>query len=150
MKWISAHDKLPDIGKNVIFRTNTGLVGEGNRTEHHWIQYRWASKIPNDIVTHWAEMPGSTINDDDITVTIKEDRITMKFYDYITKERPPMPDTCPRDGLCEVEQFECIKRMFGIWGWGVVTYNRPLTQQEIEDYELAPLELGRTPYQVEH
>lgn len=70
----------------------------------------------------------------------------MKLYDYITKNRPPMPGACPRDGLCEVESFDNRKKLYGVEGWGTVTYNRPLTQQEIDDYELAPLELGRTPY----
>ncbi len=65
-----------------------------------------------------------------------------KWYSYLTLRRPPMPGGIPHDGLLEQQGFDQRKNLFGMWCWGIVIYNHPLTENEISEYELAPLELG--------
>ena len=66
----------------------------------------------------------------------------QKWYSYLTLRRPPMPGGIPKDGLAAVKGFEKRSTIFDIDCWGIVVYDRPLTEKEIDDYELSPLELG--------
>lgn len=65
-----------------------------------------------------------------------------KWYSYLTLNRPPMPGGIPREGLVEQEGFDQREQRYGYRCWGIVVYDRPLTDKEVKDYELAPLELG--------
>ena len=65
-----------------------------------------------------------------------------KFYSYLLLYRPPMPGGIPREGLIETEGWERREERYGTMCWGIAVYNRPLTEKEIRNYELAPLELG--------
>lgn len=65
-----------------------------------------------------------------------------KYYSYMTLYRPPMPGGIPREGLSDVKCFDQRTALYGTACWGVATYTRPLTEKEIRDYELKPLELG--------
>lgn len=59
-------------------------------------------------------------------------------YRYYTPYRPPMPGAVPRDGLDRVVCYD--ERMAignSIYAYGYAEYFRPLTDQEISDYELA-------------
>lgn len=61
MDWIRVEDRLPDIGKDILFvlKTNFGtkIVGEGARRKDYWIQYGWDLKVSNADVTHWMPLP---------------------------------------------------------------------------------------------
>lgn len=64
----------------------------------------------------------------------------MKEHKYFCPMRPPTLGAVPKEGLQYVESFKaqkfvrCIKRL----AWGYAVYNRPLTAEEIADYELIP------------
>lgn len=62
----------------------------------------------------------------------------MPIYRYLLLQRPPMPGALPHGGLDRVEAF--YDRQYvcgsGAQAWGYAEYTRPLTQQEIKDYEL--------------
>lgn len=61
----------------------------------------------------------------------------MKIYRYYCKYRPPMPGAIPRAGLMHVEAYDCKQSFDGMAAWGYAEYDRPLTEKEINDYELA-------------
>jgi len=62
---------------------------------------------------------------------------TTKTYTYYTRMRPPGPGCQPSNGLLEVKDYDGRKATDdGILAWGEVTYNRPLSETEISDYEL--------------
>lgn len=61
----------------------------------------------------------------------------MTLYKYYTLERPPAPGTVPSWGLRDTEPYD-EKRDGGMvraWGWAL--YDRRLTMEEIQSYELA-------------
>ena len=63
--------------------------------------------------------------------------MTKKTYTYYTRMRPPGPGCQPSNGLQEVKDYDGRKATDdGILAWGEVTYNRPLSETEISDYEL--------------
>ena len=64
----------------------------------------------------------------------------MAEYKYFCPMRPPQPGAVPKEGLQYVEFFKGRKYVFQIkeMAWGYVVYNRPLTAEEIADYELIP------------
>lgn len=66
----------------------------------------------------------------------KED-LHMRYY---STQRPLEPGCCPRAGVQEVhnfkEKFFCEE--IGCEAWGYIDYNRELTLEEVEDYELTP------------
>ena len=59
----------------------------------------------------------------------------MHIYRYGTLMRPPGPGAVPRKGL-----LQTIGRHFnatsGHFCWGLAEYDRPLTDEEISEYEL--------------
>ena len=60
----------------------------------------------------------------------------MKVYRYYCPHRPPMPGAIPRLGLlraCSYDYKQCIG---GVGAWGFAEYDRPLTEQEVYQYEL--------------
>ena len=62
-----------------------------------------------------------------------------KTYSYLCRMRPPMPGAVPRDGLLEVRYLTSEKgKLFQ--GWGIVTYDRKLTQEEADHYDLDLIE----------
>lgn len=58
-------------------------------------------------------------------------------YRYYTLYRPPMPGAIPRRGLVRVYSYDYKQSFDGVGAWGFAEYDRPLTAQEINDYELA-------------
>ena len=66
----------------------------------------------------------------------KED-LHMRYY---STQRPLEPGCCPRAGVQDVHNFD--KKTFckeiGCEAWGYIDYNRELTPEEVEDYELTP------------
>lgn len=64
----------------------------------------------------------------------------MPIYRYLLLQRPPMPGSLPHGGLDRVETFYDKQYVCGSGhhAWGYAEYNRPLTDQEISDYELEP------------
>lgn len=60
-----------------------------------------------------------------------------KTYRYMTTQRPPGPGAVPR-GAVNVESFD--DKTDGAWGY--VEYSKPLTQEQIDDYELTPSEVS--------
>lgn len=60
----------------------------------------------------------------------------MTVYRYLCWARPPAPGSVPKRNL-----HGCICGRIGIVGgghvWGMVDYTEPLTDEEIEEYELA-------------
>lgn len=65
------------------------------------------------------------------------------MHRYYTLNRPPMPGGIPKDGLVRVYAYDTRLLVLSInrWAWGYAEYSRPLTAQEITEYELAP-EIG--------
>ena len=59
-------------------------------------------------------------------------------YRYYCRFRPPMPGAIPRPGLVRVGSYDYKQCIGGVGAWGFAEYDRPLTEKEIEDYELAP------------
>ena len=61
----------------------------------------------------------------------------MKVYRYYCLYRPPMPGAIPKHDLVQIASFDYRQSFNGIGCWGWAEYSRPLTEQEITDYELA-------------
>lgn len=61
-------------------------------------------------------------------------------YRYYMTQRPAGPGCQPRDGLISVEGLDPKNVIPGIGGtaWSMLTYDRPLTDDEIREYELTP------------
>ena len=80
----------------------------------------------------------------------------MTTYTYFTLYRPPSPGCQPSDGLIEALDYSGKRPVTeNKSAWGEVTYNRPLTDKEILDYELHPSPLNeqplpKTPVQSHH
>lgn len=62
-------------------------------------------------------------------------------YWYYMTQRPPAPGAMPKRGL--IKSYEYEGRLFveaiGRKAWGSVVYDRELTAEEIDDYELVPM-----------
>lgn len=59
----------------------------------------------------------------------------MHIYRYGTLMRPPGPGAVPRRGLLNVKNtHQTAPSGHKMWGWA--EYNRPLTDEEISEYEL--------------
>lgn len=59
----------------------------------------------------------------------------MHIYRYGTLMRPPGPGAVPRRGLLQVKNVhQHAPSGHKTWGWA--EYDRPLTDEEIEEYEL--------------
>lgn len=60
-------------------------------------------------------------------------------YRYYCKYRPPMPGAIPRQGLDRVGCYDAKQNICNdISAWGYAEYNRPLADDEVYQYELAP------------
>lgn len=65
------------------------------------------------------------------------------IYRYYTLYRPPMPGTIPRHGLEGIKSFDDRTEVEpGIRAWGYADYNRPLSAEEVSEYELARASTG--------
>lgn len=66
----------------------------------------------------------------------------MKGYRYYTRFRPPMPGAIPKEGLTQIASFDYPQTFEGVCGrvgaWGWAEYNRPLSEKEVDEYELVP------------
>lgn len=73
----------------------------------------------------------------------------MPIYRYAMLQRPPMPGALPRGGLDKVEAFYERQQICGSDrpAWGIAEYTRPLTEEEIEEYELTPIRDADKPKQ---
>lgn len=62
-------------------------------------------------------------------------------YWYYTTQRPPAPGAVPKRGLVDMYEYEyrLYVPAIGRKAWGSVVYDRELTQEEIEDYELVQM-----------
>lgn len=67
--------------------------------------------------------------------------VTKTSYTYYMPFRPPSPGCQPMEGLLSIIVYdERMKVGLNLKAWGAVTYDRPLTDQEIKDYELVPMD----------
>jgi len=69
----------------------------------------------------------------------------MEMYKYFCLRRPPDLGAVPRAGLQYVESYRAKKYIFAlkIHAWGYAVYSRPLSAEEIDEYELmAAAEVG--------
>lgn len=59
---------------------------------------------------------------------------------YYSTQRPLVPGGCPRAGVQDVHNFDekTFCEEIDREAWGYVDYNRELTKEEVEDYELLP------------
>lgn len=66
----------------------------------------------------------------------------MRYYSI---QRPLVPGGCPRAGVQDVYNYDEKKfcEEIGRKAWGYVDYNRELTKDEMEDYELLPAEIKK-------
>lgn len=67
----------------------------------------------------------------------------IETYTYYLTQRPAGPGCQPRKGLLDIEDLDCrfvpeINRE----AWSRVTYDRQLTPDEINQYELTPAPVG--------
>lgn len=65
------------------------------------------------------------------------------MYRYFLPERPPMPGTVPKHDLDHVCEFDSKMMVLFENGrmvecYGYAEYAKPLTEQEIKEYELIP------------
>lgn len=59
----------------------------------------------------------------------------ITYYRYATLMRPPMPGGIPRRGLVQTKDIEgTTPKGHHAWGWA--EYDRELSEQEIDQYEL--------------
>ncbi len=58
----------------------------------------------------------------------------QKTYTYYCRLRPPAPGCQPKRGLIEIDynSITANNREY----WGSITYNRPLTENEMYNYDL--------------
>lgn len=63
----------------------------------------------------------------------------MKIYRYGCPMRPPSIGAVTKEGLTAVRAFDTPDEECHNCRWGWVEYNRPLTTQEITEYELIHL-----------
>lgn len=61
-------------------------------------------------------------------------------YVYYLLHRPPAPGTHPIDGLADMKDFgeRMYVREIDREAWGKLIYTRKLSDQEVENWELAP------------
>ena len=66
----------------------------------------------------------------------------MTKYAYYMTQRPFSIGAQPKEGFVEVEDFDGKKHVeeIGRDAWSRIVYDRELTEQEIEQYELVPAE----------
>lgn len=64
------------------------------------------------------------------------------MYRYYMTQRPPMPGAQPRDGLVDILPLDKNNSIpfLGKGAYAILFYSRPLTDEEIRDYELFPYE----------
>lgn len=64
------------------------------------------------------------------------------MYTYFLRMRPPAPGAIPREGLQETYEYPhpIYDSMDQHLLYGYANYNRKLTQEEIDHYELLPQE----------
>lgn len=63
----------------------------------------------------------------------------MSNHTYYMTHWPPSFGCHPMEGLREMKAYKERTRITDrIMAWGELTYNRQLTDKEIEDYELTP------------
>ena len=60
----------------------------------------------------------------------------MHIYRYGTLMRPPGPGAVPRKGLIQTISNRQFDAPSGHFCWGLAEYDRPLTDEEISEYEL--------------
>ena len=63
-----------------------------------------------------------------------------KRYTYYLLRRPPSPGTHPIDGLADLVDFGERKYVdeIGRYAWGRLAYLRKLSDQEVDNWEMAP------------
>lgn len=63
------------------------------------------------------------------------------MFSYYMTQRPAMPGTLPREGLTDVKELSpyVIIPSIGKGAYALITYDRKLTDREVDDYELTPL-----------
>ena len=68
---------------------------------------------------------------------VKVDETTNKqTYRYYLTQRPPAPGAIPR-GSKNTVSFDTKQEVDGLEAWGYVEYDKPLTDEQISDYELS-------------
>lgn len=64
---------------------------------------------------------------------------------YYCPARPPAPGAIPKGAarmMCSDDEYMTDEEGHVIRAWGFVEYDRPLTEKEIDDYELEPANGG--------
>ena len=74
------------------------------------------------------------------------------MWKYFSVHRPVGIGTYPKDRMVEFENFDHRREVRdGICAWGIIYYDRELTEKEMHDYELVPdEEENRTASYGEH
>lgn len=64
-----------------------------------------------------------------------------KTYTYFMTQRPPMPGAMPKNGLCDIHEYDGRDYIseIGRKAYARLEYSRKLSDQEVKDYELVPL-----------
>lgn len=73
----------------------------------------------------------------DVITYIRQQAEKYGWYKYFSVARPVDIGTCPTSGIMDsVNYHERIEVRSGLMAWGEIYYNRPLTVQEMREYEL--------------
>lgn len=57
-KWIPCSERLPEVGRNVLFSVGDMYTAEGClRADGDWAQFRWDSIQQKDVVVAWMPLP---------------------------------------------------------------------------------------------
>ena len=64
--------------------------------------------------------------------------MTMSSFKYYSTQRPVSIGTYPKGGVLEITNFDFREYVeeIGRKAWGFLTYDRKLSEQEMNDYEL--------------
>jgi len=62
--------------------------------------------------------------------------MSKQVYRYYCRMRPPAPGAIPAEGIVHIGCYDRRVIVHDLPAWGYVEYDRPLSEDEIEDYEL--------------
>jgi hypothetical protein len=85
----------------------------------------------------WFTNNKSRFNGERKSIMLPEflDTNKKQTYRYYLTQRPPAPGAIPR-GSKNTVSFDTKQEVDGLEAWGYVEYDKPLTEQQISDYEL--------------
>ena len=109
-----------------------------------------------DEVGYSQQLPQGSFKESDRSTGVNTRLVVMdkpsaqtesQTYRYYLTQRPPAPGAIPR-GSKNTVSFDTKQEVDGLEAWGYVEYDKPLTEQQISDYELTENSEMETPDKV--